>query len=190
MVHISQKLNKKGYPLNNSIEIGIDLIDYNQNYEWDIMSVRAKRIIKKNNYLLNNYNIELSFKIIIRRKTLFHTFNIIIPLIGVSLLTVFVFYLPIESSEKLTLSTFIIVTITFFVPYLYESIPPTSLQVPLLSKYTFFSFILTSMSILAHIIVLNIYYRFSTTHVMSNWIRILFVNILSKMLRLNKLNFS
>ncbi|MPC75153.1 Acetylcholine receptor subunit alpha-like 1 [Portunus trituberculatus] len=39
-----------------------------------------------------------------RRKTLFYTVNLIIPCVGISFLTVLVFYLPSDSGEKVTLN--------------------------------------------------------------------------------------
>ena len=38
-----------------------------------------------------------------RRKTLFYTVNLIIPCIGITFLTVLVFYLPSDSGEKVGL---------------------------------------------------------------------------------------
>lgn len=35
-----------------------------------------------------------------RRKTLFYTVNLIIPCVGITFLTVLVFYLPSDSGEK------------------------------------------------------------------------------------------
>lgn len=45
---------------------------------------------------------------VMRRKTLFYTVNLIIPLVGITFLTVLVFYLPSDSGEKvyLLVSTF------------------------------------------------------------------------------------
>ena len=186
---MSQSLSKKGRLLNDTVEIGIDLIDYQQNYEWDIMSVPAKRTVKKKAFG-DNYDIELVFKITIRRKTLFYSFNLIIPIVGISFLTIFVFYLPADSCEKIPLSTFIVVSITFFVPLLYESIPPGSVHVPLIAKYTLFSSLLVSTSILATIIVLNIHYRSESTHKLSNWMRILFVDILPRVIWIKRLELS
>ena len=42
----------------------------------------------------------------LRRKTLFYTVNLIIPCVGISFLTVLVFYLPSDSGEKVTESEF------------------------------------------------------------------------------------
>jgi hypothetical protein len=47
--------------------------------------------------------IDVTFEITIRRKTLFHTVNLILPCVAISFLTVIVFYLPSDSGEKITL---------------------------------------------------------------------------------------
>ena len=44
--------------------------------------------------------LDITFNITMRRKTLFYTVNLIIPCMGISFLTVLVFYLPSDSGEK------------------------------------------------------------------------------------------
>ena len=43
---------------------------------------------------------DITFNVTMRRKTLFYTVNLIIPCMGISFLTVLVFYLPSDSGEK------------------------------------------------------------------------------------------
>lgn len=50
--------------------------------------------------------LDITFNITMRRKTLFYTVNIIIPCMGISFLTVLTFYLPSDSGEKVSVSTF------------------------------------------------------------------------------------
>ena len=45
---------------------------------------------------------DITFILTMRRKTLFYTVNLIIPCVGISFLTVLVFYLPADSGEKVT----------------------------------------------------------------------------------------
>lgn len=49
--------------------------------------------------------LDITFNITMRRKTLFYTVNLIIPCMGISFLTVLVFYLPSDSGEKVSLQT-------------------------------------------------------------------------------------
>lgn len=46
--------------------------------------------------------LDITFNITMRRKTLFYTVNLIIPCMGISFLTVLVFYLPSDSGEKVS----------------------------------------------------------------------------------------
>ena len=48
----------------------------------------------------NEPYLDITFNITMRRKTLFYTVNLIIPCMGISFLTVLVFYLPSDSGEK------------------------------------------------------------------------------------------
>jgi len=43
---------------------------------------------------------DITFNIKMRRKTLFYTVNLIIPCVGLTFMTVLVFYLPSDSGEK------------------------------------------------------------------------------------------
>ena len=145
------------------------------------MSVPAKRSILKSN-ISSEEHPDITFYITLRRKTLFYTFNLIIPCVGISFLTVLTFYLPSESGEKMSLCTFILVSLTFFVLLLYDLMPPTSLVVPLIGKYILFTVNLVTLSILASVVVLNVHFRSPTTHIMPNWVRRLFLNVLPKIL--------
>ena len=84
---------------------------------------------------------DIIFTLKLRRKTLFYTVNLIIPCVGISFLSVLVFYLPSDSGEKVSLSISILLSLTVFFLLLAEIIPPTSLAVPLLGKVgtTFYS---------------------------------------------------
>ena len=55
--------------------------------------------------------LDITFNITMRRKTLFYTVNLIIPCIGITFLTVLVFYLPSDSGEKVFPMTFSLISI-------------------------------------------------------------------------------
>lgn len=104
---------------------------------------------------------DITFKITMRRKTLFYTVNLIIPCVGITFLTVLVFYLPSDSGEKVTLCVSILLSLTVFFLLLAEIIPPTSLAVPLLGKYLLFTMILVTLSIWVTVCVLNVHFRYA-----------------------------
>lgn len=102
-----------------------------------------------------------------RRKTLFYTVNLIIPCVGISFLTVLVFYLPSDSGEKVTLCISILLSLTVFFLLLAEIIPPTSLAVPLLGKYLLFTMVLVTLSICVTVGVLNVHFRYGVVYIHS-----------------------
>ena len=82
-----------------TVDVGIDLTEFYMSVEWDILEVPAKRNVKFYTCCDEPY-LDITFNITMRRKTLFYTVNLIIPCMGISFLTVLVFYLPSDSGEK------------------------------------------------------------------------------------------
>ncbi|XP_053405762.1 acetylcholine receptor subunit alpha-like isoform X2 [Mercenaria mercenaria] len=164
------------------IQNGIDLRGFYESGEWDVLEVTAEKSL--------NYTDapDITFNVTIRRKTLFHTVNLIIPSVAISCLTILVFYLPSDSCEKITLCISILLSLNFFFLLLAEIIPPTSIVVPLIGKYLLFTMILITLSIIVTVITLNVHFRSPSTHTMAPWVRRVFLNILPKMLLMRRPN--
>ncbi|XP_055682663.1 acetylcholine receptor subunit alpha-like [Lutzomyia longipalpis] len=165
----------------NVVEVGIDLTEFYTSVEWDILEVPAIRNEKFYTCCDEPY-LDITFNITMRRKTLFYTVNLIIPCMGISFLTILVFYLPSDSGEKVSLSISILLSLTVFFLLLAEIIPPTSLVVPLLGKFVLFTMILDTFSICVTVLVLNVHFRSPQTHTMAPWVRTVFINHLPKLL--------
>ena len=164
---------------------GIDLKHFYPSTEWDILNVPAKKNQKYYTCCEEPYP-DITFNITMRRKTLFHTLNLIIPCVSISFLTVLVFYLPSDSGEKITLCISILLSLTVFILLLADIIPPTSLVVPLVGKYLLFTMILVTLSIIVTVIVLNVHFRSPSTHKMSPWIQRVFLSILPRLLLMQR----
>nr|WUR05313.1 nicotinic acetylcholine receptor alpha 3 subunit [Orius laevigatus] len=165
----------------NVVAIGVDLSEFYTSVEWDILEVPAVRHEKFYTCCDEPY-LDITFNITMRRKTLFYTVNLIIPCMGISFLTVLVFYLPSDSGEKVSLSISILLSLTVFFLLLAEIIPPTSLVVPLLGKFVLFTMILDTFSICVTVVVLNVHFRSPQTHTMAPWVKRVFIHILPRLL--------
>lgn len=172
-------------PDSDTIDVGIDLQDYYLSVEWDIMRVPAVRNEKFYSCCEEPYP-DIIFNITLRRKTLFYTVNLIIPCVGISFLSVLVFYLPSDSGEKVSLCISILLSLTVFFLLLAEIIPPTSLTVPLLGKYLLFTMVLVTLSVVVTIAVLNVNFRSPVTHRMRPWVHRWFIQILPKVLLIDR----
>ena len=67
-----------------------------------------------------------------------------------------------------------------------ETIPQSSLLVPLMAQYLIFTMLLVTISIIVTAITLNIHFRSSATHVMPDWIRKVFLYFLPRILMMRR----
>ena len=116
------------------------------------------------------------------RQQCVQTVNLVFPCVGISFLTILVFYLPSDSGEKIALCVSILVALTVFFLLLTEIIPATSISLPLIGKYLLFTMLSVCFSILITVISLNFHFRKPTTHSMGKWTRLVFLRWLPKML--------
>lgn len=132
--------------------------------------------------------VEFVCKLIIRRKTLFYTVNLIIPTVLISFLSIFVFYLPTDAGEKMTLSISILLALVVFLLLISKILPPTSTVIPLIAKYLLFTFIMNIITIFCTVVIINYNYRTPRTSKMPYWMRRLFIDILPRILRMERPN--
>ncbi|KAK2189349.1 hypothetical protein NP493_108g00036 [Ridgeia piscesae] len=169
----------------DEVPMGIDLDDYYSSTEWDLLAVPAKKYEKFYPCCAEPYP-DIKFNITIRRKTLFYTVNLILPCVAICSVTLLVFYIPANSGEKITMGITILNSLNIFLLLVAEINPPTSLATPLIGKYLLFTMVLVTCSIIVTVFVLNIHFRSPSTHIMSPWIRELFLNVLPRLLLMQR----
>ncbi|ESO00646.1 hypothetical protein HELRODRAFT_82866 [Helobdella robusta] len=167
------------------VQDGIDLSEFYQNVEWDLMAIPAQKTLihyagSREEFTMWTFNMQL------RRKFLFYTVNLLIPLISHALITVLVFYIPAASTEKMALSINILLSLTVFFLMLAEIVPVTSLVVPLLGKYLVFTLLLVVSSIAVTIITYQLHFRSASTHSMHDWTRKIFLYWMPKFLMMER----
>ncbi|KAK2150409.1 hypothetical protein LSH36_406g02018 [Paralvinella palmiformis] len=167
------------------VKDGIDLDDYYKSTEWDLLAVPAQKYLKYYPCCAEPYP-DIKFNITIRRKTLFYTVNLILPCVAICSVTLLVFYIPANSGEKITMGITILNSLNIFLLLVAEINPPTSLATPLIGKYLLFTMVLVTCSIIVTVFVLNMHFRTPSTHVMSPWIRELFLNVLPRLLLMRR----
>uniref|UniRef100_A0A6I8R737 Cholinergic receptor, nicotinic beta 3 n=1 Tax=Xenopus tropicalis TaxID=8364 RepID=A0A6I8R737_XENTR len=162
------------------LDENVDRKDFFDNGEWDILNATGLKGMRKDG--LYSYPF-ITYSFVLRRLPLFYTLFLIIPCLGLSFLTVLVFYLPSDEGEKLSLSTSVLVSLTVFLLVIEEIIPSSSKVIPLIGEYLLFIMIFVTLSIIVTVFVINVHHRSSATyHPMAPWVKRLFLEKLPKLL--------
>ncbi|XP_064425797.1 neuronal acetylcholine receptor subunit alpha-5 isoform X2 [Mirounga angustirostris] len=158
----------------------VDKRDFFDNGEWEIVSATGS---KGNRTDSSCWYPHITYSFVIKRLPLFYTLFLIIPCIGLSFLTVLVFYLPSHEGEKICLCTSVLVSLTVFLLVIEEIIPSSSKVIPLIGEYLVFTMIFVTLSIMVTVFAINIHHRSSSTHdAMAPWVRKIFLHKLPKLL--------
>lgn len=83
----------------------VDVSNYLKGGIWDLMDARISRVAyEQSGYALRESvpRVDIIVTIIVRRKALFYTVNLVIPTVLISFMTVFVFLLPTVAGEKVS----------------------------------------------------------------------------------------
>ncbi|CBY22654.1 unnamed protein product [Oikopleura dioica] len=126
-------------------------------------------LLRTNIFIVDSSDSDLSFREIhfeyhFQRMPLFYILNMILPIWLMFFLSIFVFYLPTDACEKMTLSISILIGQTVFLTLLAKHTPETSMEIPLLSSYLLFTIMMVSFSVIMSVIVCNVHFRSSATH--------------------------
>ncbi|VDM25560.1 unnamed protein product [Toxocara canis] len=117
----------------------------------------------------------IKFYINLRRRTLFHGFNLIIPSLVIAVMTLITFSLPPhDMSEKIGFQTTVLLSVCFFLTIVSEMTPPTSDAVPLLGVFFSTLTLIVAISTTFTITVLNLRYRQSANCEMNETVRFFF----------------
>ncbi|BFY97102.1 hypothetical protein BsWGS_00141 [Bradybaena similaris] len=164
---------------------GGDITDFIRNGEWMLIAVPVRRNILEYECCPEFY-IDLTFTIHIRRRTLYYGFNIIIPCVLISSLTLLLFILPPDAGEKISLGVTILLSLMVFLLLVAETMPPTSDALPLIGIYFACIMMMVSLSIVFTVCVLNFHYRSPDTHTMPSWIKNFVCTWLAWILRMKR----
>ncbi|XP_038129405.1 neuronal acetylcholine receptor subunit alpha-3-like isoform X2 [Cyprinodon tularosa] len=163
----------------------VNLKDFWESGEWEVIDAPGYKHDIKYNCCEEIYT-DITYSFYIRRLPLFYTINLIIPCLLISFLTVLVFYLPSDCGEKVTLCISVLLSLTVFLLVITETIPSTSLVIPLIGEYLLFTMIFVTLSIVITVFVLNVHYRTPMTHTMTCWVRSVFLKVLPRIMLMRR----
>ncbi|CAK5116826.1 unnamed protein product [Meloidogyne enterolobii] len=165
---------------------GFDTSEYLSNGEWALPMTTVARSEKFYDCCPKEPYPDLTFYLHMRRRTLYYGFNLIMPCLLTTMMSLLGFTLPPEAGEKITLQITVLLSICFFLSILSEMSPPTSEAVPLLGLFFSSCMLIVTASTVFTVYVLNLHYRTPETHEMGKTARTLLLYWLPWMLRMER----
>ncbi|XP_063864571.1 acetylcholine receptor subunit alpha-type acr-16-like isoform X7 [Scylla paramamosain] len=166
-------------------EDGGDLSDFIKNGEWDLIEVPGVRNVQQYQCCPEPY-VDITFVIKIRRRTIYYLYNLVLPCVMISSMTLLGFSLPPDTGEKLTLGVTILLSLTVFHNLVTETLPQVSDAMPVLGTYFNCIMFMVASSVVSTVLILNYHHRSAETHEMSPMVKSLFLQWLPWVLRLNR----
>ncbi|GFR96496.1 acetylcholine receptor subunit beta-like 1-like [Elysia marginata] len=161
------------------------LSDFMKNGAWDIVDCPGEIETITDTVTREDKEI-IVYKLMLRRKTLFYTVNLIIPCFLHAFSCLWVFLLPADGCEKVTLVISVLVSLVVLLLVLQKILPPSK-TIPLIAKYFIFTFIMNVFEISVSIAVVYCGYKGPrTADVMPKWICWLFLYKLPKYLLMER----
>ncbi|CAG0885889.1 unnamed protein product [Darwinula stevensoni] len=157
----------------------VDLSNYIPNGEWELLQGFMTRNEIYYSCCREPFP-DVTITLVIRRKTLYYMYNVVLPCIMMSVLTLLVFCLPPDSGEKIALGVTVLLAFSVFMLAIAEKMPETSESVPLIGHETLMRLsgiyltavmAITSISVLMTVIVLNLHYRGPSKTQLPHWLR-------------------
>ncbi|KAG7235907.1 hypothetical protein INR49_001887, partial [Caranx melampygus] len=105
--------------------IEADITGYIANGEWDLVEVPGRRNERFYDCCKEPYP-DVTFTVVMRRRTLYYGLNLLIPCVLISTLALLVFLLPADSGEKISLGITVLLSLTVFMLLVAEIMPATS----------------------------------------------------------------
>ncbi|UXI16395.1 hypothetical protein NH340_JMT02338 [Sarcoptes scabiei] len=162
-----------------------DVSPYLANGEWVLVDVPSIRTSKFYECCPGPF-VDIKFIIHIKRRTLYYGFNLIIPCIILSSMTLLSFSLPPESGEKLQLGVTILLSMTVFLVQLSKILPATSDSISIIALYFGSIMIMVAVSVVMTVVVLNFHHRSYETKEMGPKIRKFLLDWLPRLLQMDR----
>ncbi|CAK6978512.1 neuronal acetylcholine receptor subunit alpha-7-like, partial [Scomber scombrus] len=145
-----------------------DLSTYTANGEWDLVEVPGKKNDRSYACCAEPYP-DVTYTVVLRRRTLYYGHNLLIPCVLISILALFVFLLPADSGEKISLGITVLLSLVVFMLIVADIMPATSDSVPLIAQYFAATMIIVGLSVIATVFVLQFHHHDPNGSKMPTW---------------------
>lgn len=146
----------------------IKMTYYSENGEWEVISTSTSSTTKTREQ--QSFS-RIYFTFVLRRLPLYHVLNTLFPVILMASLTIFVFKLPPESGERIGMSLTVLLAYAVYLTLISDHIPQTSTSASILSTYLTIILMLSALSVVFTILVLDVYFNSDDDEEVPDWLQ-------------------
>uniref|UniRef100_A0A671LUX6 Neuronal acetylcholine receptor subunit alpha-9-like n=1 Tax=Sinocyclocheilus anshuiensis TaxID=1608454 RepID=A0A671LUX6_9TELE len=154
------------------------LSDFVENVEWECHGMPAVKNVIMYGCCSDPYP-DITYTVLLKRRSSFYIFNLLLPCFLISFLAPLGFYLPADSGEKVSLGVTVLLALTVFQLMVAESMPPSE-SVPLIGKYYIATMTMITASTSLTIFIMNIHFCGAEAKPVPHWAKVLIIDYMSK----------
>ncbi|KAM9313883.1 neuronal acetylcholine receptor subunit alpha-9-I [Pholidichthys leucotaenia] len=167
----------------NQVDISLgmesgDLSDFVEDVEWECHGMPAVRNVMMYGCCSDPYT-EITYTLLLKRRSSFYIFNLLLPCFLISFLAPLGFYLPADSGEKVSLGVTVLLALTVFQLLVAESMPPAE-SMPYIGKYYIATMTMITASTSLTIFIMNIHFCGAEAKPVPHWAKVLIIDYMSK----------
>ncbi|KAL4641770.1 hypothetical protein GN956_G10863 [Arapaima gigas] len=155
-----------------------DLSDFVENVEWECLGMPAVKNVIMYGCCSDPYP-DITYTVLLKRRSSFYIFNLLLPCVMISFLAPLGFYLPADSGEKVSLGVTVLLALTVFQLMVAESMPPSE-SVPLIGKYYIATMTMITASTALTIFIMNIHFCGAEARPVPHWAKVIVIDYMSK----------
>ncbi|XP_062334615.1 neuronal acetylcholine receptor subunit alpha-9-I [Osmerus eperlanus] len=156
-----------------------DLSDFVENVEWECHGMPAVRNVIMYGCCSDPYP-DITYTLLLKRRSSFYIFNLLLPCFLISFLAPLGFYLPADSGEKVSLGVTVLLALTVFQLMVAESMPPSE-SVPYIGKYYIATMTMITASTSLTIFIMNIHFCGAEAKPVPRWAKVLIIDYMSRL---------
>ncbi|XP_072023912.1 neuronal acetylcholine receptor subunit alpha-3-like [Amphiura filiformis] len=141
---------------------------YDENGIWTLYRADLLRAERKFACCENPYAL-LVLQITMKRNPGFYIYNIIAPCLLLSIMTVFVFRVPPESGEKISLGMTNVLALILYQQLISSNMPPLGDEMPVIGVYFLSMIVMGCISVMTTVVILRVYH-YPATKPIPTWI--------------------
>uniref|UniRef100_A0AAY4E4I6 5-hydroxytryptamine receptor 3A n=1 Tax=Denticeps clupeoides TaxID=299321 RepID=A0AAY4E4I6_9TELE len=152
-------------------DVKVDKSVFMNQGEWELLHVLSKY----NSFSLDNddYYAEMKFNVVIRRRPLFYTVNLLLPSIFLMVMDIVGFYLPPDSGERVSFKITLLLGYSVFLIIVSDTLPATAIGTPLIGVYFVVCMALLVISLTETVLIVRLVHKQDLQSHVPQWVKYL-----------------